>query len=252
MNPNMPIYYKCNMKSYEHVIMYLLGSILMFVVAYLFYHLIFISIVIGLLAGIVIEKMYAQSTIKKRQRNLRLQFKDFLEAMSVATRAGNVEVKAIESALNDLQISYSPQADIVREVANIILQYEKGGIEIKILFEDLANRSDLEDIRNFATIYSVIEGKSDRFGDILTQTKEIISDKIEIEQEIITTISAAQSEVNMMLFMPLIIVIMMSGMGGGLLDSLFTTISGHLAATAALIIFGISYVMAVKVSQINV
>ncbi len=248
----MPIYYKCNMKKAEHVLVYIVCSILISVIAYLFYHVIWISVLLGFLAGLYLEKIYADRTVKKRRRNLRLQFKDFLGSMSVAVRAGNVEIYAIKSALDDLRLSYGAKADIIREVENIILQYEKGGVSLKILFEDLANRSDIDDIRSFATIYAVIEGKSDRFGEILTQTEEIIRDKVEIEQEIETTITSAKSETMMMLIMPVVIVVAMSGMGGGLLDSLFTTMIGHLCATAALIIFGISYVLAVRATDISI
>ena len=172
--------------------------------------------------------------------------------MSVAAGAGNVEVQAIRSALKDLKIAYNENADIVREVENILLQYEKGGKKLKDLFQDFANRSGLEDIQSFATIYAVIEGKSDRFGDILIQTQEIIGDKIEIEQEIQTVITSAKSETNMMIVMPIIIVIAMSGMGEGLMDSLFTTAVGHFAATISLIIFTASYIYALKVSNIKV
>lgn len=252
MNRNMPIYYKCNMKKLEHILAYIVSSILVAVIAWLFYHILIVSVIIGLAGGIYLEKIYAASTVKKRKRALRLQFRDFLESMSVAVRAGNVEAQAVKSALEDLKISYSGKADIVKEVENIILQYEKGGVTLKVLFEDFAARSGLEDIYSFATIYSVIEGKSDRFGDILVQTQEIIGDKIEIEQEIQTTITSAKSETTMMLVMPIIIVIAMSAMGGGLLDALFTTMAGHFAATVALIIFGVSYILAAKAGDIEV
>lgn len=252
MSNKMPIYYQCNMKKTEHILAYVICSILVSVIAYLFYHLVPISVVIGALAGIYLEKMYAESTIKKRKKVLRLQFKDFLGSMSVAVRAGNVEAQAVKSALKDLMLSYNAKADIVKEVENIVLQYEKGGVELKVLFEDFANRSDIEDIRSFAAIYSVIEGKSDRFGDILMDTESIISEKIEIEQEIETTITSAKSETMVMLIMPIVIVVAMSSMGSGLMDSLFTTTVGHLSATVALIIFGISYILAVRGSNIEV
>ena len=252
MNPNMPVYYRCNMKKVEHVLAYLICSLLITGIAYLFYHLVPISILVGFGAGIYLEKVYADSTVKRRMTALRLQFRDFLESMSVAARAGNVEVKALESALADLKISYSVKADIVKEVENILKQYKQGGIELKFLFEDFANRSNLEDIRSFATIYAVIEGKNDRFGEIVSQTSEIIGDKIEIEQEIHTVISAAKSETNMMLMMPIVIVVAMSFMGSGFMDALFTTLAGHLAATVALLFFGISYALATKASDIKI
>ena len=252
MNRKMTIYYKCNMKQIEHILVYIVCSAIASVIVYLFYHIIPVSVIIGLVIGVVLEKMYADSTIVKRQKNLRLQFRDFLESMNVAVRSGNVEYKAVKSALDDLRISYNDDADIIVEVQNILQQYENGGKQMKVLFQDLADRSRIEDIRNFAAIYSVIEGKSDRFGDILTQVEEIIGDKLEIEQEIETVITSAKSETYMMLIMPIVIVVAMSSMGGGLLDALFTTVTGHIAATAALIIFAVSFIIATKSTQINV
>jgi len=248
----MTVYYKCNMTKMQHILAYIVSSALIGAIAYIFYYIVWAAVVIGLIGGFFLEKMYAQTTIQKRQAALRLQFRDFLESMAVAARAGNVEIKALHSALDDLTVSYNEKADIVLEVKNIIHQYEMGGIELKVLFRDFADRSGLEDIRNFAIIYAVIEGKNDRFGDIIVQTQEIIADKIEIEQEIMTTISSAKSETNMMLILPIIIVLMLPTMGGGLLDALFTTALGHLVATVCLIIFGSAYVIAVKVSKIEV
>ncbi len=252
MQITMPDYTKCSMKPGAHLAVYLLSSLLAGTVVFLFYHLVPVSVLLGLFLGFFLEKMYADASVKKRQKNLRLQFRDFMESMSVAVRAGNVEYQAVKSALLDLKVSYKRDADIVKETEHILQGYEKGGIELKVLFEDFAQRSGLEDIENFAAIYTVIGGKSDRFGDILSQTQEIIGDKIEIEQEIETVITSAKSETYMMLVMPIVIVIAMSAMGGGLLDALFTTVTGHLAATIALVIFAVSFFMAVKCSDIEV
>jgi tight adherence protein B len=239
------------MTKLQHLVVYIICGAALSCVAYLFYHIVIISIIIGFLGAIFVEKMYSEHTITKRQTELRLQFKEFLESMSVAVGAGNVEIQAVRSALNDLKVAYNDKADMVVEVENILVQYEKGGKQLKVLFQDLADRSGLDDIQSFATIYSVIEGKSDRFGDILVQTQEIIGDKIEIEQEIQTVITSAKSETNMMIVMPVIIVVAMSGMGGDLMNALFETTVGHLVATISLIIFAASYIYALKVTDIK-
>lgn len=252
MNPKMPVYYVCNMKKGEHILAYIISSILSAAVVYLFYHLMIVSIIGGLIIGIFIEKMYANSTIRRRQRALRTQFRDFLEAMSVAARAGAVEVKALQSAAKDLRLSYIETADIVREIDNILTCYEGGGIAIKDLFMDFGERSGLADIKNFATIYGIIEGKSDRFGDIVTQTSSIIGEKVEVENEIQTGINSAKSETYVMLVMPIIIVIMLSAVGGEMMAPLFTTINGRLGATVSLVLFVISFIMAIKFTDIDV
>ena len=246
------IYYKCNMKKWQHILAYIVCAILASVLIFLFYHIITISLIIGAVAGVFFERSFAASTIEKRQKSLRTQFRSFLDSMAVAVRAGNVEYKAVKFALDDLKLTYSETTDIVMEVENIILQYEKGGVKLTDLFQDLADRSDLEDIRNFATVYSVIEGKSDRFGEILTSTEEIISEKIEIEQEIETTITAAKTETNTMMLMPIVVVVALSLIGSGMMDALFTTMTGHVAATASLILYAIAYVLSLKASKIEV
>ena len=55
MNGKMPVYYKCNMSKMEHIAVYIGASLLLSVVAYLFYHWIPVSVVIGFLAGIYLE-----------------------------------------------------------------------------------------------------------------------------------------------------------------------------------------------------
>ena len=252
MNNNMPVYYKCNMTKMQHIGMYIAFAVGMTVICWLFYHVVILAVIAGVILGFPLERLYAKSTIKKRQMALRLQFKEFLSSMAVAVRAGNVEKHAIKAALKDLQLQYNEKTDIIREVKNIITQSEGGGVALKDLFEDFAARSELEDVASFATIYGVIEGKSDHFGDILTQTESIISEKIEIEAEIETTITSAKSETTTMLFMPVVIVVAMSLMGSGLLDVLFLTTLGHVIATVALIIFAVSFYLMVKATDVEV
>ena len=85
-------------------------------------------------------------------------------------------------------------------------------------FEELGERSDIDDVLSFAAIYKTIEGKTSDFGYIIAQTRDIIKDKVEIAMEIQTEINSAKSEAYMMLVLPLVLVIMMSTMGSGFMD----------------------------------
>lgn len=245
-------YYECNLTPQQHIALYLASSVGMMAVLLLFYHMVLLSVIGGLLLGFLPERMLANRTIKKRQMALRMQFKDFLDSMSVAVRAGNGELNAIKSALADLQLSYNSSADIMKEVTYIVMAHERRGISLADLFMDLGVRSDIEDIKSFAEIFRATSGKSDRFRDIISETQDIISQKVEIEQEIQTTISGAKSETMIMLVMPIILVAMMTVMGGQMLDSLFTTAAGHLSATVALVMFGLAYWLSVKFTDIEV
>ena len=56
----------------------------------------------------------------------------------------------------------------------------------------------------------------------------------------------------MMLVLPLVLVVLMSFMGSGLLDALFTTGVGRAAATVGVICTFVSYVIATRATEISV
>lgn len=247
-------YYECNMSKIEHLLAYLVFALAIAVILYIYYHALIVSIIGGLVIAVWQEKNYTKSVIKKRQNKLRLQFKEFLEiiAISISGGSGRSMENGIKDSLRELQMMFGDKADIVREIGLIVSDYEHAGIPMKNGFQELGMRSEIDDIISFATIYATIEGKTSDFGYIISQTHEIIRDKVEITMEIETSITSAKSEAYMMLVLPLVIVVAMTSMGGGLMDSLFTTITGRLAATFGVICTFASYVIATKATEIEV
>ena len=119
-------------------------------------------------------------------------------------------------------------------------------------FADFARRSGLEDVASFASIYATIEGKSSRADEIVRETQQIIADKMEIEMEIDTLMTAAKSEVNIMLFMPLVILAVIGYAGAGFMVAIYTEPLGRVVATGGLIVFIISFIMARKFSNVEI
>lgn len=247
-------YYECNMTKGQHILAYLISSVLIGGVFFIYYRHIPVSVIGGLILGVFQEKNYSKSVMRKRQSRFRVQFKEFLEIISISISGGSGRSmeNAIFDSLRELQMVFNADSDIVREIGLIISDYKQAGIPMVTGFEELAERSEIDDIASFAAIYRTIEGKTSDFGYIIAQTRDIIKDKMEIQMEIETSIVSAKSEAYMMLVLPLIIVVMMSTMGSGFLDSLFTTVVGRLAATVGFVCTFVSYVIASKATEINV
>ncbi|MGN0642447.1 MAG: type II secretion system F family protein [Huintestinicola sp.] len=244
-------YNKCAMPFWQHILAYIVFAAVMAVIMYVFYRNWVISVIMGCAVAPFFESSFAKSTIKKRKKQLRAQFCDMLESMSVASRAGNNELKSLESAYKDLKMIYSEKADILREIETILLK-NKSGIQLRVLFKDFGERSGVEDIKSFASIFEVIEGKSNKFSDIIRQTQQIISDKIEIESEIETILTAPKSEMTVLMVMPVLLVLIMSMGGGGFLEILFTTLTGRLLTTVCVGIFIGAYFLGLKMTDIKV
>lgn len=234
----------------DHILAFLIGFVGGFAVFYIFYQILVLGIVGGLAAGFANIFISARNATKKRMVNLRVQFYDLLEAMSVAMRAGNPMFRALQSARDDLSMIYPESSDIMMEVSLIIDKFDNA-VPLSEAFSDFAERSGLEDVASFASIYATIEGKSGRADEIVRETQQIIADKMAIEMEIDTMMTAAKSEVNIMLVMPLVILAVIAYAGAGFMDALYTTTLGRIVATAGLAVFVISFLLARKFSSVK-
>lgn len=247
-------YYEDNMTPAQHLLAYLIFAVGIGVILYIYYHLLFLSIIGGLALSWFQEKNYAKSVQKKRKNQLRLQFKEFLEiiAISISGGSGRSIENAVADSVHDLEMLYNDKADIVREIRLIVSDYQSAGIPMSKGFQELGERSEIDDIVSFATIYATIEGKTSDMGYIISQTHDVIKDKVEITMEIETGITAAKSEAYMMLVLPLVLIVVMSTMGSDFLGGLFTTVIGRVAATVGVICTFVSYVLAVRATEIEV
>ena len=249
-SPAAPNYDISPFKPMDYVISFFVGFATGFSVLFIFYKIMPLSLFGGGILGIINIFVAAQNAIKKRKFKLRSQFFDLLEAMSVALRAGSPLFKAIISAKDDLSLLYASDSDIIIEL-DIIIEKFNNAVPLAKSFSDLAERSGLEDIASFASIYAAIEGKSGRADEIVRDTQQIISDKMEIEMEIETLMTAAKSEVNIMMFMPLVILGVIGYAGAGFMDSIYTTTGGRIVSTGGLIVFIISVILARKFSNVK-
>jgi len=245
-----PDYKRSQSLPIDHMVAFFAGFAAGFLVLFIFYSIITISLIGGSLLGIVNIFVSIHSLMKKRMLKLRVQFFDLLEAMSVAMRAGNPMLKSLQNAREDLILIYPENSDIITEL-DIIVGKFNNAVPLSVAFSDLAERCGLEDIESFASIYATIEGKSGRADEIIRETQQIISDKMEIEMEIDTLMTAAKSEVNIMLLLPLVILGVIGYAGAGFMDAIYTTGAGRIVSTGGLIVFIISFIMARKFSSIK-
>lgn len=250
MKIKVPDYRESPSTVVDHIFAFIIGFGAGFLVMFIFYKLVLLSIIGGTVIGAVYIFLAAQNAKKKRIIKLRSQFFDLLEATSVAMRAGNPMLKSLISAREDLILLYPHDSDIIVELDLIIGKFNNA-VPLSESFSDFAERSGLEDIAGFATVYKTIEGKSSRANEIVRETQQIITDKMEIEMEIDTMMTAAKTEVNIMLFMPLVILGIIGYTGAGFMDAIYTTAAGRIVSTGGLVVFILSYIMAQKFSSVK-
>lgn len=236
------------MTQQEKVLAFVVGALATGAVLYVFYESLLVSLVVGLIGGVVFVPMRRNQLIEKRRKNLLMQFKDLLDALNTSLGAGRNVFDAFTMANGDLRTEYPADADIIKEVG-VILTGIGNNRTIEEMLMDFGERSGLREVKDFASVFSTCYRKGGNIQDVIHNTVEVITDGIEISMEIQTMVSGQVTEQNVMMVMPVVFVAMMKSMGGGLID-LSSTI-GVLSMTAAIALFVIAYFVGKKILDIK-
>ncbi len=144
---------------------------------------------------------------------------------------------------------YGEDADIVQEL-QIICAGLGNNINIEQLLLDFADRSGLDDVMSFANVFEVCNRQGSDLKRIVSDTRDIINDKIEIEMEIETMLSGNKNELNVMMAMPVIVVLSLSTMGTGTVVS--NAPVNLIIKLICLGIFGAAYLIGRKIVNIKI
>lgn len=243
-------YHIYHMTKKDMLIACMLGAGAAAGVSWLFFNNVVVSVMAAAATGVLAQSVYQGYRLEKRKRNLLLQFKDLLEALTSSYSAGKNTLEAFTDAENDMEQIYGADADIVKELA-IIVGGMRNNINIEELLMNFADRSGLDDVRNFADVFRVAMRQGANIKDIIFSTRDIISDKIEIEMEISTIMSGNKNELNIMMIMPLVIIVSLGGMGSGMTAADNTPLN-ILIKVIALGMFVLAYCLGRKFTKIEV
>lgn len=232
----------------EKILWFVIGMIVGGAVLYIFYEQIIISIIAGVACGFCFIPIRTGQVIAKRKQKLSLQFRELLDTLATSIGAGKNMFDAFNGAADDLAIQFTEDSDIVREI-KIICAGLNSNIQIEDLLMNFAQRTGLDDVENFANVFSTCYRKGGNIKEVIKNTATIISDKIEVKMELETMVAGQKNELSILLVMPVLFVIIMKSMGGGLID--LSTPVGMLSVTIAIVIFVVAYFIGKKITDIK-
>ena len=261
---NYKVYY---MKQIEKILYFILAFIVGAGVGYLFYGGIakdefgnpttttyvlnvVISTIVGIAAGILFVPIRTQQIMKKKQANLKLQFRELLDALSTSLGSGKNIMDSFKGAYDDLSIIYSEDTDILKELA-IIIDGINNNVDVEKSLMDFGIRSGIEDIESFANVFETCYRKGGTIKDVIKNTQQIISEKMEVELEIQTVVAASTSEQMIMTVLPIGLVGVIKMMSPEF-SANFVTGTGIAATTVAIVLFVVAYFVGRKILAIKI
>lgn len=196
-------------------------------------------------------KWKRQLLLQKRKENLKIQFNDALHALQIALSAGYSMENAVGACVNDLKGIYNIKEPIIQEFEYIKKQMSIS-VPIETLFMDLGNRSQIEDIQNFASIYAIAKRSGGNLSAILNKTAGMIEEKIETGKEINAFIAAKRMEQLIMSIVPCGIILYVQLTSPGFMDVLYGNMIGIAVMTGCLILYILAFYLGKKMMEIEV
>ena len=189
--------------------------------------------------------------IRERKRRLNYQFRDALNSMSVAVQAGYSVENAVKESLKEMQVFYSDDAAILREL-EIMVRQIRVQVPVEQAVEELSERTKLPDVESFAGVFVTAKRSGGNLMSIIRNTADQIGDKIDVKREIDTMLAAKKYEFQVMSVIPFGIVLYMTVSFPEFMGNLYGNIAGRGVMTGCLIIYLGAYGLGRKIIEIEV
>ena len=198
------------------------------------------------------RRIYAAYLAEKRRKRLREEFKDVLYSYSASFAAGRNVAEAGMEAVSTLGSLYGAGSLMSPELRYISDGITRTGMSETEGWLDLAYRSGVEDIRDFAAVFAACREAGGNSIRAVDRAARMIGEKITAENEIRSMTAQKKSEGRIIGAMPLVMLAFLRLTSPGYLAPLYGTLAGRIVMTGALAAMIWSIWMSEKLCRIEV
>lgn len=235
----------------EKKIFYVALGLLGIIVSMLLYRNILFAVVVIPFS----KKIYnfvVDEIISRRRQNYLIQFKDFLFMTSTAIGAGRSMKDAIHESIPALKEIYGDGSILPTELEKTYERMEVGGEKDTDVLMDLAIKSGLEDVLDFATIYSICKTTGASVIIALNRAANVIIEKMTIEREISELVKRKETEGLAIFAMPIIVVLFLNIFAPDYISPLYETLAGRALMTIVFVVNIAIFKMIKKITSVEI
>lgn len=220
------------------------------VAAILFYNSIW-GMAVFPLVYILTVRFFKDRDQKRKRKQLNLEFKDYMYAVSSTLSAGYSIERAFLAGLEEVKALYGSNCLLAENLSGM---ERRMGLQepIEHILRDFAAESDSEDIENFVEIFCYAKRGGGDFIHIITTTIGRICDKMEVLEEIHTVMAEKALEQKIMCIVPLGILLFFRLTSPDFIGSLYGNLLGIVIMTVALLLYGTAFFLGVKIVEVEV
>lgn len=173
---------------------------------------------------------------RKRKWELNLAFKDALVCLENSLAVGYSPESSVQESVKNLEQLYGREHDICLEFKRMVKQMELG-TSMEEVFLEFGRRSEVEDIRQLADVFSIVKRTGGNLGQVLRQTGSVLQEKIELKRDLHTMIASKRIEFKIMQLMPYAILLYLKLCAPAMSEGLYHNLFGILFMWCALVLY---------------
>lgn len=248
----MPIYYDSMDLSADEKLKFAMGALTLgMITGILFYDSAFAGILLSACCGISFPR-YRQAQREKKKGQLLIQFRDILYSISSAVSSGRTVAGAMEESVDFWKATYEDTDYIMQELRYMNGRIREGGEKDVDVLRDFAQRSGLEDVSDFVSVYESCRHSGGNLPLAINRATSIIGDKITLERELKTMMTQKVFESRIVALAPFAIILLLRIMSPEYLEPMTATGEGRFITTFALGLMAVSLIMMERINRIEI
>ncbi len=226
------------------------GAGIVAMMAWIFYRS-FIAVVILLPMTAFFFRYKREQLKKKREFELSMEFKEAIMSVNASLTAGYSIENAFVEAGKEMARLYGEDGLITREF-RFLTRALKANETLEDILTDVADRSGIEDIRDFADVFRAAKRSGGDLNRIIRRAADTINEKMDVMREIETLTSAKRFENRIMEVVPFAIICYIGLTSPDFIEALYHNATGIVIMTVCLGIYITGFVLAEKIVNINI
>lgn len=226
------------------------GSAVCALVAYTFYRSWLVFFIL-LPLGLFYPLLYRRVLKEKRIFRLNQEFKEGILILAANLSAGYSIENALANSSQELDMLYGKEGMINGEFLGMSRQIQMNRTVEQVFFE-FAQRSGLEDVRNFAQVFKAAKRSGGDLVGIINHTAGVIRDKNQVAEEIANMTAAKKLEQRVMNLIPFFLIFYIDQASPGFFEMMYETAAGRILMTVCLGVYGIAFWLSKRILAIPV
>ncbi|WP_308635963.1 type II secretion system F family protein [Paenibacillus silvisoli] len=248
-NGELPCYWKYRLSKRQFGVAAVVGCMLVFAAAYLFYRSMFAAIVLSA-AGMLAPRIHRRMLLEQRRLRLSLQFKEALYSIASSLAAGRSVENAFLTAHEDLRLLYpNPKTEILVEF-EIVAARMGYGDSLEQALIDFSSRAAIDDITQFADVFTTCKRSGGDLVEVIRRTSQTIGEKLDVQQEIAVMVAQKRLESRIMMAVPFVFLAFLSLTAPDYMAPLYNGI-GYVLLTGALMLIALCFTLMNKIMNIR-